>query len=631
MNKKLGVFIGEIAQEYQRIVARGIARRANSLGYDVVCTCSYGNYTDDLLYIEGEKSCIHLPDCSTFDGLIIAEDVFDIEGMADEMYEIVKEQAKCPVVYLRTSRPGCYGVLPENKQSMESMVRHFTDVHGFTDICYMSGKRFLQDAEERLEGFLNVMKEHNIPVNEHMIFHGDYWRYKGAEALNWFMEGRDKYPQAIICANDYMALSICEELQKRGVRIPEDVCVSGFDYVDESKAYIPTLTSLEVDFEGIATRAVDIIDNVLNGKQEEYTQRVPAKLRINKSCGCGKQHTFKNILDLIKAEHKNIDDTKNIFLSVSEYQEAFKPEEYASIARKYIRFMRSNEVYFCMSDKDEAGYDDVENDNKFTYLMHLRQSYHGGDNFDVLDIKFPRKKILPDECWSDDKANNFFVFAVHFKNKIHGYMVARLPEDGQWFDIYTQGYLMTFANAIENSEVHRKMEALEEIRYLYQNDALTGILNRRGFDKKMQDRYAQAISESKHIGIASIDMDNLKVINDNFGHAEGDNALILLAKALNSVMKEGDFCARVGGDEFAAVINVTRADRCAEFKREFQEAIDYYGNKSENASYKIGASVGICESSEIEASSLMSCVRIADARMYSDKRDRKSVCRDNEF
>lgn len=204
-------------------------------------------------------------------------------------------------------------------------------------------------------------------------------------------------------------------------------------------------------------------------------------------------------------------------------------------------------------------------------------------------------------------------------------MVARIPEEGQWFDIYTQGYLMTLANAIENSEIHRKMEALEDIKALYQNDELTGILNRRGFDKLMQERYALVASEGKHLGLASIDMDNLKTINDTYGHSEGDKALVLLANALKSVMKDEDFCARIGGDEFSAVIEVSSPDRCIKFKQEFQAAIDKANEEATDLPYKIGASVGICETSELEASSLLSCVRIADARMYSEKRERKAA------
>ncbi len=181
---------------------------------------------------------------------------------------------------------------------------------------------------------------------------------------------------------------------------------------------------------------------------------------------------------------------------------------------------------------------------------------------------------------------------------------------------------MTLANAIENSEVHRKMERLETIRSIYHKDALTGILNRRGFDKLFQDKYAALKNGGKHFGLASIDMDNLTVINDTYGHADGDRALITLAKALSSVMKEGDFCARIGGDEFAAVISMEYPGRCNEFKREFTNAL-----KRESVAlpdYNVYASVGICESSEQAVSSLVSCVQLADKRMYEDKKSRKN-------
>ena len=145
-------------------------------------------------------------------------------------------------------------MLLENKQPMKNMTRHFLEDHGFRDICYMSGKKELWDSAQRLEGFLEAMEEKGIPVTEHMIFHGDYWREKGKVAIDWFMEGRDTYPQAIICANDYMALSICEELRERGVNVPEDVCVSGFDYVYEAKFYQPSITSIFVDFPKMGAR-----------------------------------------------------------------------------------------------------------------------------------------------------------------------------------------------------------------------------------------------------------------------------------------------------------------------------------------------------------------------------------------
>ena len=184
MKKRIGVFIGEIAQNYQKLVTKYVSRRANELGYDTVFICSYGSYNNDIVYAIGGKACVYLPDCSSFSGIIVAEDVFDISGMGDELYDVIKRDATCPVVYLRTIRDGFYSVMPENQKSMEKMVRHFTDDHGFRDICYMSGKKGTEDAKDRLNGYLSVMEEKGIEVTDNMIFHGDYWRNKGKEAVD---------------------------------------------------------------------------------------------------------------------------------------------------------------------------------------------------------------------------------------------------------------------------------------------------------------------------------------------------------------------------------------------------------------------------------------------------------------
>lgn len=624
MRKKICVFIGEIGQEYQRTITENIAKRANELDYDVVFICSYGSYNEDIMYAEGEKACIYLPDCSVFDGIIVTEDVFDIQGMADELYSILKKTAHCPIVYLRTDRPDAFSIQVENKESIKSMVRHFTDVHGFTDLCYMSGKKESEDAIERLDGFLEVMAEHNLPVTEHMIFHGDYWRFKGEEAVNWFMEGRDTYPQAIICANDYMALSICEELRKRGVRVPEDVCVSGMDFVQEARYNEPTLTSLEVYFDGMAVKAVDIIDAVNNGEKPEHRHRMEAKLCLHSSCGCGGQYGAAHIKYLVESLFHHVDDTKNTLLSTIDYQDALDVDEYLAVADKYRRFLKSDKALLCFCDGAEKDYESVEHDSSFTDKMVLERIFEQYTPAKKVHKIFPRKMLLPEEYWETEKPVNYCLSAIHFKNIIYGYMAFTLPTEG-WFDIYTQGFLMTLSNAIENSNVHRRMERLEEIRALYQRDPLTGIYNRRGFDKLLQERYALAKTDSRNFALISIDMDNLKEINDTYGHGEGDRALSTLAKTLAKLMKAGDFCARVGGDEFAAVVYFDSVEEKRSFKKVLAEELERASEAIPQ--YDVKASVGICEVNEPDIFSLVACVQEADRRMYADKKERKKNIR----
>ncbi len=200
-------------------------------------------------------------------------------------------------------------------------------------------------------------------------------------------------------------------------------------------------------------------------------------------------------------------------------------------------------------------------------------------------------------------------------------MVTEMPKD-EWFDIFTQGYLLNMANAIEDGIIHSRMDKLEEIRSLYQKDALTGIYNRRGFDKLLRERFASAKQSGENFGIASIDMDNLKYINDNIGHAAGDEALKAIADSLAKSMEDGEFCARIGGDEFAAVLDTSKDGRKEYFRHKFNSEISRH--RAELGGYEFGASVGISELAEDPNATLVSCLQKADMRMYEDKRLRKS-------
>lgn len=622
MKKKIAIYIGEVGGEFQHTVMKVISAKAGKLGYDVMVICSFGTFSFDMLYAEGERACIHLPDLSTFDGVIVTEDLFDNPGMGEELYKKLKKEAKCPVVYLRTGRDGFYSILIENYTSMKSMIRHFTDDHGFTDICYMSGKAGNIDASERLRAFKDVMAEKNIPVTENMIFHGDFWRDKGEEAVNWFMQGRDSYPQVIIAANDYMALSICDELRKRGVRVPEDVCVSGFDYVDEAKNYEPKITSLEVDFEGMADKAMSIIDNVNKGIQEDLVQYMPAKLVLNKSCGCSKQYDLGDMGSILSRDYHKVASMKNNMLMSVEYQSCFDINECMATADRFREAMKSDKVYVCLSDINEQGFDDVENDTSFTEQMILTKII--GDNVEDCDspIAFQRKELLPKEFYKEDESNVFFFFTIHYKNKVSGYIVAETPK-GDWFDIYSHAYIISLANAIENCNIHRNLEKLEEIKALYQKDALTELYNRRGFDKILREKYISCKESNENFGIVSIDMDNLKIINDGYGHEAGDVALKALANILSDTIEEGECAARIGGDEFSAIININDSNAANRFKERFQKKIEEYNASRKERS--IGASVGICEITENGDASLIDCIRIADMRMYADKRRKKNI------
>ena len=155
---------------------------------------------------------------------------------------------------------------------------------------------------------------------------------------------------------------------------------------------------------------------------------------------------------------------------------------------------------------------------------------------------------------------------------------------------------------------------------LYIEDPLTGAYNRRGFEKHISEKFDENGKKKCDLAIASIDMDDLKLINDTYGHNAGDEAIKEIAECLKGALKDGEFVARMGGDEFAAVLLTSEVGRVAKFKRTVMNSIERI-NKSGKNPYKLGASVGTCELNDWH--SVLDCMNKADKAMYLEKKAKK--------
>ena len=122
---------------------------------------------------------------------------------------------------------------------------------------------------------------------------GDFWKNCAADAANHFMNLTNR-PQAIVCANDYMALSLCKELTLQGYSVPQDVAISGFDDVRDARANVPPLTTCSVSIPDMAKKAMETINTLLNGKEAPACTFVPTKIIIRNSCGC-ESSTMKDL------------------------------------------------------------------------------------------------------------------------------------------------------------------------------------------------------------------------------------------------------------------------------------------------------------------------------------------------
>ena len=155
-------------------------------------------------------------------------------------------------------------------------------------------------------------------------------------------------------------------------------------------------------------------------------------------------------------------------------------------------------------------------------------------------------------------------------------------------------------------------------------DHLTGLANRREFERVMEREVALAERHNRRLALMMIDLDNLKRINDKLGHSAGDTALRHVAQQLLRVVRASDLCARVGGDEFAVAMPETEIDRAREVATRLRRAVDQAG-LGMRVPEQVEVSVGIAAWSQ--GQDWQTTYQAADRDLYEDKRRRKTVRR----
>ena len=352
--KKIALFIGEVSAEYQSEVSGGIIEEIRKRGYSLHIFNNFGAYNANVFHGYGEKSIIHIPDLGSYDGIVVAGDTFNVEEMYEELADIIQRDAHCPVICLRREDSRFHSILAENYEPICEMVRHFIQVHGFRRICFMSGKKSMKDAQLRLQAYLDIMEENGLTVTEHMVFHGDYWKKKGEEALEWFTADGEPLPEAIICANDYMAISICDALYMRGIQVPDQVSVSGFDDVEEATVTLPSLTSIKVDYRDMGRKAVLMLENLWQGRDaHEGVDSVKIINQYRGSCGCAQSienGAVKKLFHYKEQLHNALFHGTTMFV---ELENTSSFSSLMNLGRAYIGDFRFEHIYVCMCDAQE--------------------------------------------------------------------------------------------------------------------------------------------------------------------------------------------------------------------------------------------------------------------------------------
>jgi diguanylate cyclase (GGDEF)-like protein len=155
-------------------------------------------------------------------------------------------------------------------------------------------------------------------------------------------------------------------------------------------------------------------------------------------------------------------------------------------------------------------------------------------------------------------------------------------------------------------------------------DPLTGAYNRRHFLAEAQRAASRSQRYDESAAVAVVDLDRFKEMNDNWGHAAGDEALVRVYRALRARLRSSDVLGRIGGDEFAALVLHVDEDAALRIASEMRDAVAEVGQElaREGRPNRLGASVGVARLQTDDPRDVAALIDLADQRMYLEKRSR---------
>ena len=259
----IGVITARASQSEQRQLLKGILSKADELGIDIAVFSNVYNFVEYFADVEVENKIYELVRSERLDGVIITSESLIFPNLRERIYEHIKG-LDIPIVITDAEVEGYTCINTDVRSDLMNIARHLTDVHGIKDIDIITGPEEFETSRLRVEGVRKIMEERGLPFGDENIIYGNFWNNTGEDLAEEYLSGNRRLPQAVICANDYMAFGLLDKLLDHDLNIPEDLTVIGYEHIGERIYHSPVLTTYQRNRAAIGAKAVAMIYSKLH-------------------------------------------------------------------------------------------------------------------------------------------------------------------------------------------------------------------------------------------------------------------------------------------------------------------------------------------------------------------------------
>lgn len=616
MKKKVAIFANGWSNEYLNLVLEGICQRATGNNVDLYTFVNYSAGAEDKPDNLGEKCIFELPDLSSFDGVMLLANTLNLHSERDYLNkEVLKHNL--PAVTLEYELDGIPCLRTDTYSGVYALASHIIKEHGVQNVVYVSGPSDNKESLLRMKAVNDALASIGRQLTPEEVICGEWSYYETYNRLTEWLNTHDLLPDAFICANDEMALGVYAVLDSFGKKVPEHVIVTGCDCIDQSQKIYPILSTVAREWDRLGYDGLDSVIRQMNGERIVGTKEYNSVPVLGESCGCKvaperTQNRRRSTISNYKLQKENsinewhlrhIDDMMTKVTSIRDLK------DHLGWNFSYNHSFEGSNLLICLVD----GF--VHNEVYGSYPPQMEAYLHLENGQAKADTIFPTKHLLPPLNLNEQESNCFLFTPLHIAAEIVGYVVfINNPNIISSLSLYT--WSRHVSQDLERVRQNVRLEELnKKLTEVSMTDSLTGLKNRTGYDALAFPYLKKCQQEGKLGTMIFADINRMKLINDQFGHLQGDLAIRTVAEAIKRTLPTDWIAVRFGGDEFIMVGECKNKEEAELLKNQLSINLETV-KKEQELRFPLTASFGAVVMNPKENYSLEEYLRKADEAMY---------------
>lgn len=403
----------------------------------------------DTAFDRGEASVFQLIDYSVVDVVVIYTQCLKCRAIVEDILESAAQHHTPVFLVEPTERySGGIRVTFDELDAFRDLVTHLVEDHHFTKLACIAGFKDNPASETREMMFRDVLKEHGIAFDEKWFGYGDFYAVPTRALTERFLKEPEGLPEAIVCVNDSMAIAVCEVLSEHGVRVPEDVVVTGFDGIVQEQYNFPRLTTCRRDMQVFGSYLSDLLEQAANGAAMKREYIFPYTLDISQSCGCC-QRSMEAVSHAISSIYNRMNDSAQYDRSMNNMLTKLTFEHDQERVYDVLRYYIRSDAYLCMNAEfiyDRFSQCDHTYENGAFTDEILSQRFFYGEQETKKEV-ISRKQLIPDWKRVLEKPDPMVIYAVHNQQNVYGYMVT-FADPFSYVVQRTQQFMLTLNSCV---------------------------------------------------------------------------------------------------------------------------------------------------------------------------------------